>query len=604
MDTYWSKVNLARLSRRRSLALTGIGAAVAGLMLAGCGGSDRGSTSTKDEGSSLLTKPEDRTDKAVKGGVYPGSLAVDIQSFDFSVSGTSSDATASSFAHSRLVKFQTYKYPTPVKTVVEADAATSWEISPDGLQYTYKLRPNMKFDSRAPTNGRALNASDVKFSWDRFAKLSSLRNVLANATDPGAPITSVEATDSQTVVIKLAFPYAPLNTMLAYYRYLQILPVEADGKYDVRQDMRGSAAWRLKSYARSQKIEYEKNPDWYDAPKVNFDTLSFPIVTEYATALAQFRTGNIGTYAVKAEDILSAKRDIPALKMMAEEEFSLGGSQLRFSYLPNSPFLDDRVRRAASMLLDRDLVIDAFENLSEFEKAGLHAPVRWNSSIPSGWDDFWIDPKNNAKELGEGASSYQFNAAEAKKLMSAAGHKAALETQFVYPPGQWGSAWEKQAEVIRVMLEEKGDFKLKTVTLNYPTEFRPKYFQGSDKHEGIAFMDSAPYPDVDGWLWNWYRSGGERSGHLGPDGKPDAKLDDLVAKQRGEADLQKRQAIIKDIQRYAATKMYVIHNPGDAVGFQLAWPWLANWNVYRARTGGAPWQETLYQQWFDASKKT
>ena len=77
-----------------------------------------------------------------------------------------------------------------------------------------------------------------------------------------------------------------------------------------------------------------------------------------------------------------------------------------------------------------------------------------------------------------------------------------------------------------------------------------------------------------------------------------------MTKQRGEADLQKRAAIIKDIQRYAATKMYVIHNAGDAVGFDLAWPWLANWNVYRAGTGGAPWQETMYNQWIDATQKS
>ena len=118
--------------------------------------------------------------------------------------------------------------------------------------------------------------------------------------------------------------------------------------------------------------------------------------------------------------------------------------------------------------------------------------MRWNSAVPSGWDDFWIDPKTKAKDLGDGGANYQFNPADAKKLMSAAGHTSALATQYTYPPGQWGPAWDKQAEVMRSMLEEHGDFKLNAVTLNYQTEFRGKYFQGSDKHEGIAFMDSAP----------------------------------------------------------------------------------------------------------------
>ena len=227
MRNYWDDLTKERLSRRRSLALAlklGVGAAA--LSLVGCGSNDNSSSkASTDQGSSLVAKPQDRTDKAVRGGTYQGSLAVDIQSFDFSITGTSSDANASSMAHSRLVTFRSYKYPTPVQTTVDPDAAASWETSPDGLQYTYKLRPNFKFDSRPPTAGRAMTAGDVKFSWDRFAKLSSLRNVLANAVDPGAPIIGVDAPDDNTVVVKLAFPYSPLNTMLAYSRYLQSFPL-------------------------------------------------------------------------------------------------------------------------------------------------------------------------------------------------------------------------------------------------------------------------------------------------------------------------------------------------------------------------------------------
>src|SRR4051812_8822138 len=99
MKDYWQGPVRQRISRRRSLAaVAGLTSGMAALFLFGCGSDSKG---TKSEGTSLLAKPEDRTEKAVKGATYPGFLINDIGSFDFSITGTSGDATASSFAHSR-----------------------------------------------------------------------------------------------------------------------------------------------------------------------------------------------------------------------------------------------------------------------------------------------------------------------------------------------------------------------------------------------------------------------------------------------------------------------------------------------------------------------
>src|SRR3546814_17899402 len=52
------------------------------------------------------------------------------------------------------------------------DLAESWEISPDKLQITFKLRPGPKWDARPPTNGRAVDASDVAYSWQEWSARS------------------------------------------------------------------------------------------------------------------------------------------------------------------------------------------------------------------------------------------------------------------------------------------------------------------------------------------------------------------------------------------------------------------------------------------------
>src|SRR5262249_15359900 len=157
-----------------------------------------------------------------------------------------------------------------------------------------------------------------------------------------------------TVVFKLAFPYAPLHAQLSAARNLVVLPVEADDKFKTGDTMRGSGAWRIKDYQRSAYIHYEANPDWYDYDKVLLKEKDYPIISEYATGLAQLRAGNIATYAVVAEDVLATKRDVPQLLMYAQEDHTHGQYGYRFSQLKNSPFRDSRVRQALSMLVDRD----------------------------------------------------------------------------------------------------------------------------------------------------------------------------------------------------------------------------------------------------------
>ena len=595
---YWDQVTSRRIARRRLLrSAAGLSTAAAALAVLSCGSDDSGST--QDQGSNLVAKPEDTTAKATKGGILDLRKGDDPPAFDFVSPSASPDY--SGHAYSRLIKYEAIKHPKPALANVVADAAISWETSPDGLQYTYKLRPNMKFDSRPPTNGRAMTAEDVIFSWNRFATKSTFRSTLINSVDPEAPVVSMTSPDASTVVVKLAFPYAPLPVMLGYYRYGQIMPVEVDAKFDPRQDIRGTGPWRLKAFAPSLAIEYEKNPDWYDAARVNLEGIRYNTLPEYAAALSQFSAGRLATYEVNAADVLATKRRQPQLTMLANEEFPVGVPWIRFSYLPNSPFLDERVRKAASMQLDRDLYIKTFGNVDEFERAGIAVPMRWNSAIANGEDEYWLDPSDE-KTLGAGARFYKHDPAEAKKMLQAAGFNSALEQKFTY--GANTTLAGRQAEVLKAMWEEGGLFKLNGSNLDFNSEFRPKYSQGSNKHEGIAYSGASGYPDIDGWLTVYYKSGSERSGHLDANGKPDAELDGMIKKQRGELDPQKRVTVIHDLQKYAASKMYMLNDPGTAAGFLLAWPWLRNFGMFRAKAGSLPAIEGWTHYWIDSSLKS
>lgn len=600
LDSYWSKITGAKLSRRRALRLgAGLGASATALSLLGCGsdGDESG------DGSGLAIKPADTTGKAVRGGMFQTSINAEPAAFDV-ITGAAPDVPHPARVYSRIIKYESYKYPEPVQPVVAPDAAESWETSPDGLKVTYKLRRDMKFDPRPPTSGRLMNSGDVKYSADRFMTISTQRSVLSNAVSPDAAITSFEAPDSNTITVNLAFPYAPIHQLIAAWRYIVVMPVESDGGYDIRNDMRGTGAWRLKEYLRGSRYVYERNPDWYDADKVKLDGMTFVVIPEVSASLAQFRAGTLWTFSgasAPQEEVVGLKREFPPLNLMAQDEFSAGGTWVRFGYLPGSPFLDERVRKAASMSLDRDLFIRTFGNADQFEGAGLEVPMRWNSAIYAG-ESFWLDPKDE-KAYGDAAKWFKYDPAEAKKLLTAAGITGALETRFHYPVGFFAPPFDNKMEVLHAMWQDSGNFRLAIdAVTNYNANFQGPYTNGMDKWEGMAAAATAARAEVDVLLHEYVKSGQIRSGHL-DDGQTDAQLDELVAKQRTETDTKRRESLIQDIQKRVASKMYYFMEPGQALGYNIAWPWLQNYGLYRSKSGGSPDQEGNIYYWYDESKK-
>lgn len=614
---YWERTVLhRRISRRRALAggaSLGIGALAASLVA--CGGGDDGDKSATSDKSGLVAEPVDTTKQAVKGGIWPQVVTSDAVSFDSMAEGGLRPLDEASHVYSRLLRYKLGTFDNPSRADIEPDAAISWELSPDQTQVTLKLRPNMKYDPRPPTNGRALDSGDVKFSWERFAKISVSRGDASNAVNPDAPIVSMQAPDASTVVVKLAFPYAPLLKMLAYFWWVPIFPVEAEGGYDPKRDMHGTGAWMLTKYEPSVVYEYRKNPNFWDiANRPLLDGKDRYIVPEYATGLAQLLAGRIFNYAavpgtgrplVRPEDVVRTKRQEPRLVMIANEALVTSRNQfvLGFSGRDNSPLLDERVRRAASMLIDRAAWIDVFFNVSGFAKDGITVETRWQSHIPSGHTAYWLDPQGD--KLGEGAKYFKHDPLEAKKLLDGAG-QFGVETDYTYfpsggYPGQ-GSSIARNMEVLRDMLAGEGHFKLKSNVVDYNTVVTPKYTFAKADFDGISVLPSPSYPDIDTWLYAVYSPNGRNAWVKNP---MPPKILELMQRQRRETDEQKRVGILHDLQRDLALQMPDIPFPGSAQGFDLFWPILGNYGYYQSYDpvqSGAQELDSLI--WYDKSKQT
>src|SRR6185436_6788394 len=156
---YWASVLQQRMTRRRAIVATGATAAGAAF-LAACGGSDSGSSSSSSSSgttqteSKLLTKVTDTTSSAKRGGTMKWTQASEPLHFDGMAQGQAQLNIYNGMVYDSLVRNKPgIGQPTTWTEVLPA-LAESWEVSPDKLTITFKLRQGVKFHNKAPVNGR------------------------------------------------------------------------------------------------------------------------------------------------------------------------------------------------------------------------------------------------------------------------------------------------------------------------------------------------------------------------------------------------------------------------------------------------------------------
>jgi ABC-type transport system substrate-binding protein len=430
-----------------------------------------------------------------------------------------------------------------------------------------------------------------------MASISSFRGEIVNSVDPSGPVSSLTTPDDQTVVVKLAFPYGPIVEMFAYYPYLNIIPVEADGRFNPRQEMRGSGPFRLMEYVPSSHWQYAKNPDWYVRGRPFLDGIRRAVITEYSAQLAQFETGALwDLYDIRQGDVLRTKASHPTLVLQKDAD-GIGAPQdawWAFSQDANSVFKDARVRRAASMMIDRDLWIDSYQNLPQFRDAGLPVDPLWNSHMRAGQPN-WLDPKTEA--LGEGAKYFKHDPAEAKKLVQAAGHNTVRSAIAWHNNG----SDKRREEITQGMISDGNVFDLRIDVIDYNVEYRNRQRAKGHGFEGMQFFMNAGLNE-ESWFANMYTPGGKRA----MASEPIPKITDMVTRVRAESDPQRYNQLMKDIQKELALDMSNIIFPGFAVGFNLHWPWLRNYGVFTSgdATANNSSSRSYTQYWYDKSLHT
>jgi peptide/nickel transport system substrate-binding protein len=408
---------------------------------------------------------------------------------------------------------------------VEADLAQSLpEVSSDGLTLVFKIRPEAKWQNRAPVNGRAVTAEDVKLSFDRIKALGVRSPRAGNYTN----VDSITAPDPQTVQFKLKSPQADLLSAMAD-QYDIVLPKELSARGDTAikelGDVVGSGPYELQTYEAGRKITMIRRRDGYWRPE--------------SAWLDEWHLLDLPDEGQKSNVLLSGQGEVaelpPSLARVfdAREGFTVQRtpSAARECILVNhtaARWKDPRVRLAASRAIDRRAVYAAMVESEGVPGGPIGAAAKQ-----------WALSESELEALPGYGKDRNTELAEAKKLMLSAGFPDGFDDTMLTVSAlkmdeAAQSVVDSLAEIgIRIKLQVLGD------DLSVLTERARK---GDFSLIATLFL-AGIYPDAQ--LYQYHRTGGGTNY-----GKfSNSALDTKLEKQRVLYDTGQRLALVQEIQR-------------------------------------------------------
>ena len=231
-----------------------------------------------------------------------------------------------------------------------AGTAESWDVSEDGLTYTFHLRPDAKW-----SNGDAVTAAHFVFGVERLVD----PNTAAFYAQFVGEITELEAVDDQTLVIRLARPTPYLLSLLTHPATFPMHPgslAEHGDSFARPGSLLSNGAYVLTAWIPGSVITMQRNEHYWNNANTAIDEVRHHVMTQEMTELARYRAGEIDvTGSVPPDSFAQVKKEL--------------GDQLHvapylnlyyYGYnLAKPPFKDSpELRQALSMAIDRELLVE------------------------------------------------------------------------------------------------------------------------------------------------------------------------------------------------------------------------------------------------------
>lgn len=305
------------------------------------------------------------------------------------------------------------------KSKIVPALATRWQVSADGLTYTFYLRPDVQFqttDYFKPS--RTFNADDVVFTFERMLNPQHpWHNITGPSGFPHAQsmqlttlVKSIQKIDNHTVRFTLSEPNAtflPVLTMgfasIYSAEYANQL-LQAKRTSNLNSQPIGTGPFVLRSYQKDAIIRYVANPHYW-GPKPKIAQLTYVITPDAAVRAQKLKAGECEiTLSPRPQDVLAARKD-KAITVSEAPAFMTAFVALNTQH---KPLDNQKVRQAINLAFDRNAYLENIFNSTATPAYLPYPPNTWSY----------------AKLI----SPYQHNLEQAKKLLAEAGFAKGFST--------------------------------------------------------------------------------------------------------------------------------------------------------------------------------
>lgn len=379
--------------------------------------------------------------------------------------------------------------------------AESFDISKDGMTYTFKMRKGVKF-----TNGRELVAQDVKYSIERTTNAKtespgagfydSIAGMEAYKKGKAKEVKGITVVDPYTVKFTLSRPDATFLHVMAI-NFSSVVPKEVADKLgkDFGKNVVGSGAFSMASWKLGQELVLKKNPDYFIKGVPKLDQITFQVGLEPMTAILKLEKGeaDFAGDGIPPAKFLQIRND-PKFKDLIIE-----GGQLQTSYITMNvqmkPFDKLEVRQAVNMAIDKARIVKIINNRA----------LPANQPLPPSMPGFDKEYKG-----------YAYDVEKAKELLKKAGlEKGFASTLYVYnvdPNPRIGQAIQEDLSKIGIKVDLKNLPQANVIAAGGKAKTAPMIWSG-----GMGWIADFPDPSnfygpilgcagatSGGWNWSWY----------------------------------------------------------------------------------------------------
>ncbi|MGQ0549907.1 MAG: ABC transporter substrate-binding protein [Armatimonadota bacterium] len=428
--------------------------------------------------------------------------------------------------------------------IARPDLAESWEVSPDGLTWTFRLRRNVRWH-----NGDRFNADDVIFTFNRTRDPATghlARSVIA-------PVERAEKLDDFTIRFHLSEPRASFLLKITERTSGRVLTIvnrralQEMGREYTRRPI-GTGPFRMTEHRLGERVVLEKFPDYYISGRPMLDRVTIFNIEEPATLASALESGQVEFINNVPEalfarlkgnrDIAFSDADDPGFQSIF---FNLRRDKREKIGKDRLPTDDPRVRLAVAKALDRQELI---------QKALFGQGVPAYGPIPRAQKQYFRD-------LGA-ASPQRFDPEDARRLMREAGFADGFSIKMLVTPGV-----RRRAEVIADILRRHIRVNVELEVVDFPVQVQRFNFTGQWEWCQIG---SGGDPDPDDSIDDWFASRSRFNNF----GYSNSQVDALNAAIKETPDVSKRvrwvQAAVDLIARDAPAA-FLFHNV-ESVAFR------------------------------------